>query len=103
MNGQARPALELALELSHQLLAAAERSDVAELVVLDAKRLRLLQSVRLERDRLSAADRRVLDEVAELNDRTIGLMEHHRGCTERALDTAAIGRRAVAAYATNRP
>jgi len=102
MTSQARQALGRALALSHQLLAAADRSDVQELAHLDAERMRLLESVRLERDDLSAGDRRVLNEVSELNDRAIGLMEHHRRSKERALDMAAVGRRAVAAYSTTR-
>jgi hypothetical protein len=102
MNAQARQALERALVLSHQLLAAADQSNLQELAHLDAERMRLLQSVRLERDTLGADDRLVLEQVSELNDRAIGLMEHHRRSKERALDMAAVGRRAVAAYSTTR-
>jgi hypothetical protein len=102
MNTQVRQALERALVLSHQLLAAADQSNLQELAHLDAERMRLLQSVRLERDHLSPGDRLVLDEVSALNDRAIGLMEHHRRSKERALDMAAVGRRAVAAYSTTR-
>lgn len=103
MSGKPRPALELAIQLSQQLLAAADQSDLAALARLDAERLRLLQSVRLERSNLNDVDRSALQTVAELNDRAIGLMEHHRRITERALDLAAVGRRAVAAYSTTRP
>lgn len=102
MTGQARQALERVLVLSQQLLAAADQSNLRELADLDAERMRLLQSVRLERDNLSAGDRLVLKDVAEMNDRAIGLMEHHRRRHERALDMAAVGRRAVAAYSTIR-
>ena len=102
MTGQARQILERALVLSHQLLAAADRSSLQELAHLDAERMRLLQSVRLERDNLSAGDWLVLKEVSELNDRALGLMEHHRRSKERALDMAAVGRRAVAAYSSTR-
>jgi hypothetical protein len=35
-----------------------------------------------------------------LNDRAIGLMEHQLRGKSRALDMAAVGRRAVAAYST---
>lgn len=103
MSRTARAALEQALVLSHQLLDAAERSNFQLLAVLDAERLRLLQSVRPERDDLSPEDKTVLGQVAELNDRAIGLMEHHRRGKERALDMAAVGRRAVTAYSTTRP
>ncbi len=102
MNAQARQALERALVLSHRLLAAADQSNLQEVAHLDAERMRLLQSVRLERDTLSAGDRLVLDQVSELNDRAIGLMEYHRRGKERDLDLAAVGRRAVAAYSTTR-
>jgi hypothetical protein len=102
MNSQTR-ALGRALELSQQLVAAAEQSNLQELAVLDAERLRLLQSVRAERRDLSADDRLVLAQVSELNDRALGLMEHHRRSKGRALDMAAVGRRAVAAYSTTRP
>jgi hypothetical protein len=69
---------------------------------LDGERLRLLQSLRLERDLLSGGDWSVIRQISELNDRAIGLVEHHRRSKERALDTAAVGRRAVAAYSTTR-
>jgi hypothetical protein len=103
MSRKPRQALELAVELSQQLLAAADQSDLQALARLDAERLRLLQSVRLERSNLSDDDRLALRQVAELNDRAIGLVEHRRRGTERELDMAAVGRRAVAAYSTNRP
>ena len=102
MTSQARQALERALVLSHRLLAAADQSSLQELAHLDAERMLLLQSARLERDNLSADDWLVLKEVSELNDRAIGLMEHHRRSKERALDMAAVGRRAVAAYSSIR-
>jgi hypothetical protein len=96
-------ALELALVLSQQLLAAAERSDLQELARLDAQRLGLLQSLEPARDSLSADDRLLLAQVSDLNDRAIGLMEHNRRGKERDLDMAAVGRRAVAAYCATGP
>jgi hypothetical protein len=102
MTSRAREALERVLVLSQQLLAAADQSNLQELADLDAERMRLLQSIRLERDNLSADHRLVLEQVSELNDRAIGLMEHHRRSKERDLDMAAVGRRAVAAYSTTR-
>jgi hypothetical protein len=95
------PQLISALDLSREVLAAAERGDFEVLGELDAQRLLLLQSA------CSAApagdsDRALLREIFALNDRAIGLMEHHRRIKGRALDLAAVGRRAVAAYATNR-
>jgi len=102
MSGTVHQALERALVLSHQLLAAADGSNLQELARLDAERMRLLQSVRLERDTLSAGDWQVLKEVSELNDRAIGLVEHQRRIKERAMDLVAVGRRAVSAYCTTR-
>ena len=103
MSGRAGAALERALVLSQQLIAAAERSDLQELARLDAERLRLLQSAEPERGSLSADDRLILAQVSELNDRAIGLMEHNRRGKERDLDMAAVGRRAVAAYSATGP
>ncbi|HEX3848245.1 MAG TPA: hypothetical protein VHV81_12765 [Steroidobacteraceae bacterium] len=103
MSGARSAALARALELSRQVLSAAEQSDAEGLPRLDAERMRLLQSARAERGSLSAADHRMLSEVAELNDRAIGAMEHHRRIKERAIDMAAVGRRAVAAYAMTGP
>ena len=102
MSGTARDALARALALSHQLLAAADESKLAEVAALDAERLRLLQSVRPLRDSLSDGDRLMLRQVCELNDRAIGLVEHQRRIKERAMDLAAVGRRAVSAYSTTR-
>ena len=102
MSGDAPQLLDRALTLSQELLAAADQGDLQTLARLDAERLRLLESLRLERDHLSGADWAVIRQISELNDRAIGSVEHHRRIKERALDTAAVGRRAVAAYSTTR-
>jgi hypothetical protein len=102
MSGNAPALLDRALALSQELLAAADHGDLQTLERLDAERLRLLQSLRLERDHLSGSDWLVIRRIEELNDRAIVFVEHHRRSTERALDTAAVGRRAVAAYSTTR-
>jgi hypothetical protein len=44
-----------------------------------------------------------LQEIALLNDQSIGYLEHHRRIKGRQLDVAAVGRRAVHAYAYTRP
>jgi hypothetical protein len=103
MNGKTHPTLDRALAVSRELLEAASRGDSPAIERLDADRFRLLQSLRSERDRLSAGDWIVLKEISELNDRAIGLVEHHRSAMERSLDMAAVGRRAVAAYSDTRP
>jgi hypothetical protein len=95
-------ALQRAAELSRELTAVADRGDVHLMVSLDAERMQLLKSFRLERKQLDAADRALLQEISQLNDRAIGLMEHHRRSKERAIDMAAVGRRAVAAYSSTR-
>jgi hypothetical protein len=102
MSGNAPALLDRALALSQELLAAADHGDLQILERLDAERLRLLQSLRLERDHLSGGDWLVIRQISELNDRAIGFVENHRRSKERALATAAVGRRAVAAYSTTR-
>jgi hypothetical protein len=102
MSGNAPALLDRALTLSQELLGAAEHGDLQTLERLDAERLRLLQSLRIERDHLSGGDWLVIRQITELNDRAIGSVEHHRRSKESALDTAAVGRRAVAAYSTTR-
>ena len=103
MSGNAPKMLDRALTLSQELLAAADQGDLPALGRLDAERLRLLESLRPERDKLSGSDWLVIRQISELNDRAIGFVEHHRRIKERAMDTAAVGRRAVAAYSTTRP
>ncbi len=103
MNGSGiNSSLARALALSHELFAAAEQADLQSLELLDAERLELLKSFRLEGPRVNAADRAVLQQITQLNDRTIGLLEHHRRAKGRDMDLAAVGRRAVAAYSSNR-
>jgi hypothetical protein len=92
------PALARALALSREMLEAAEQSNLESLCSLDAERLQLLKSFRLEAKRLDAADRALLQQVAELNDRAIGMLEHLKRGKGREMDMAAVGRRAVAAY-----
>jgi hypothetical protein len=96
----AQQLLARALTLSEEVLAAAGRGDLPALGRLDAERLRLLESVRLERNRLSGGDWSLIRQICELNDQAIGLIEHLRRNKERELDMAAVGRRAVAAYST---
>jgi hypothetical protein len=103
MNGKTHPALDRALAVSRELLAAAAVADMPTIERLDADRFRLLQSLRPLRDRFVAGDWIVMKEISELNDQALGLMEHHRRALERSLDMAAVGRRAVSAYAETRP
>jgi hypothetical protein len=100
MSAAVHALLVRALALSLDIVSAAENADAGALTALDDARAQLIQSFRLEaRSNIGAADRCALNEIVELNDRALGLMEHHRRGKGRQLDMAAVGRRAVAAYA----
>jgi hypothetical protein len=101
-EGKINAGLARALALSHEMHAAAEAANLTLLEPLDAERLELLKSFRLATKQVAAADRALLQQIAQLNDRTIGLLEHHRRAKGRDMDLAAVGRRAVAAYGMNR-
>jgi hypothetical protein len=101
-RSEAGKALQRALEISLELIAVAERGDVCLTLSLDAERLQLLKCVRAGLQPVEESERSVLREIAALNDRAIGLMEHRRRIKGRAMDMAAVGRRAVAAYSTTR-
>ena len=91
-----------ALALSEEILSAAESGNLKSLEPLDRQRLELLKSFRQATPRVAAADQALLQQIAQLNDRAIGLLEHQRRGKGRDLDMAAVGRRAVAAYASTR-
>ena len=103
MSEKAAEILARALGMSRRLLAAADSGDSQAATDLDAQRLQLLKSLRTGGHALDSTERGLLREISDLNDKSIGLLEHHRRIKGRQLDTAAIGRRAVHAYATNRP
>ena len=91
--------LERALGLSQELAQLAEAGDAAGAVALDAERRRLLREVRAAAGGLDAAQRALLAEIATLNNRALGRLEHRLRIKTRELDIAMTGRRAVAAYA----
>jgi hypothetical protein len=93
--------LRRAVEVSHELAAIADNGDVLLTQRLDAERLQLLKSVKMAAEPLDELDRSLLREITELNDKAIGYLEHRRRCKARDMDTVAIGRRAVNAYAGN--
>ena len=93
--------LTRALALSQELLAVAEHGDVRAVTDLDAERLRLLHSMRVNSTNMDADERLMLRKINELNDEAIGLLEHRRRRTEREMDMASAGRRAVAAYGSH--
>jgi len=95
---KANVALARALAISQEMLAAAEAASMHCLPVLDAERRQLLKSFRLDVKQVDADDRGLLLQISLLNDRTIGLLEHHRRIKGREMDMAVAGRRAVAAY-----
>jgi hypothetical protein len=99
---QAMAVLQRALELSEQMAAVADGGDVSLAVSLDAERLQLLKSARAALQPMDEQSRSVLSEIAVLNDRALGLLEHRRRAKGRDMDMAAVGRRAVAAYANVR-
>jgi hypothetical protein len=103
MTPRTQPQLDRALALSNEMLAAAESANFTAVALLDAERLQLLESFRLEAKHVNAADRALLQQISRLNDRAIGLLEHLRRSKGRELDMAVVGRRAVAAYASVRP
>jgi hypothetical protein len=102
MNEQASAALERALELSRVLLAAADRGEGDTVRAIDAERLQLLKSARGTALAFDASQRMMLEEIAVLNDKSIGSLEYHRRIKGRQMEEAAMGRRAVKAYANTR-
>jgi hypothetical protein len=91
--------LQRALSISRELSQLAESGDIAAAVALDADRLVLLRSVRASAVHLDDSERAVVGEIASLNNRALGLLEHRLRIKAREFDMAAVGRRAVAAYA----
>jgi hypothetical protein len=90
--------LELAVRLSQELVVAADGGNFDALARLDAERMQLLKSFRAENQPIDAAAQALLQTIAQLNERALGLMEHQRRIKEREIDLASIGRRAVTAY-----
>ena len=101
-SSEALAALQRALDLSQEIAAAADSGDVAEIVRLDAERLRLLKSLRHVLQPFSPAERSMLRAIADLNARSLGRMEHRFRAKCRDMDMLTAGRRAVRAYAHHR-
>jgi hypothetical protein len=102
MSGKLNLSLARALALSHDMLSAAEKGDLQSLAALDHERMELLKLFRNGTKQVSAADQALLSQINATNERAIGLLEHQRRSKGRDLDMAAVGRRAVVAYADNR-
>jgi hypothetical protein len=92
-------ALQRALEISREVARLAESGDVARAVALDAERLELLRSARAGLHPLSDDARSMVSEIATLNNRAVGFLEHRLRGKGRELDMVAVGRRARLAYA----
>jgi hypothetical protein len=99
---EAAAALQRALEISRELAAVAEGGDLPLAVSLDAERLQLLKSARAALQPMDEKNRTILREIAALNDRALGHLEHRRRATGRDMDMLAVGRRAVRAYSNTR-
>jgi hypothetical protein len=97
---EATTQLQRALLISRELAAAAGAGDVELAVTLDAQRLSLLKSIRAALQPMDEPHRSMLREIAELNDRSIGQLEHRFRAKCRDMDMLALGRRAVRAYST---
>jgi hypothetical protein len=95
---EAVAALQRALEISREIAAVADGGDLPFAVSLDAERLQLLKSIRAALQPLDEQDRSVLREIAALNDRSLGLLEHRRRAKGRDMDMLTVGRRALRAY-----
>lgn len=102
MSGNLDLSLARALAISHEMLDAADKGDMQTLARLDRERMDLLQFFRSGTSHPTAADRALLQQIGQLNERAIGLVEHLRRGKGRDLDMAAVGRRAVAAYSNHR-
>jgi hypothetical protein len=100
---EAGAALERALELSRQLLEAAESGEAEHVIRLDAERLGLLKSARQALMPMTDEHRAVVRQIADLNARTLGRMEHRFRAKCRDMDMLAAGRRALRAYSNHRP
>jgi hypothetical protein len=101
-HAAASAALERALEISRELAADADRGEAHLTASLDAERRQLLQFVRGALQPLDASAMEVLREIARLNARAIGHLEHRKRSLEREMDLVAVGRRAVRAYSSTR-
>jgi hypothetical protein len=97
----ATSALERALALSHEVADAAESGDAATAERLDAELRALLQAAKAATPGFDTADRAMLAEIAALNARALGALQHRQRSLARDLDMLCAGRRAVRAYSAH--
>jgi len=101
-RAEASAALQRALDISRELAAIADNGDVQLTASLDAERRQLLQFARRELRPMDDENRMLVREIADLNDRAIGLLEHRMRAKGRDMDMLSVGRRALRAYSTTR-
>jgi hypothetical protein len=101
--GTATAVLARVLALSEEIARLAESGDVRLTATLDAERRTLLASARTTLRPFSPETLAMLQRIGELNDRSIGCLEHRRRALGRDLDLLAVGRRAVRAYGKQHP
>jgi hypothetical protein len=99
-RAEAVAGLQRALEISRELAAVADGGDLGMTLRLDAERRQLLKLLRGALQPLDEKDRAVLREIAALNDKALGLLEHRRRAKGRDMDMLAVGRRALRAYSS---
>jgi hypothetical protein len=93
--------LRLALGLSQEILAMAERGDALQVASFDTARSALLREALLANHEFGGEDRAILIEMARLTERTIVALDTRR--RETACDLARLeqGHRALYAYSAN--
>jgi hypothetical protein len=99
MKQPADPRVSRALDLSQELLNAAEKGEMQRVVDLDAERGRMLREFLKDSRRIGAADRALLDDIQRLNDLGLSRIEKRRRETCEEFAQLGRGRRAVDAYA----
>lgn len=98
MNIAPHPSVVRALELSRQVMDAAQRGELAVVVDLDAQRASLLRQYLDGCSRIGPAEAPLLEDIAQLNEKCLAMIDEQRRETADRLDLARRGRRAVDAY-----
>ncbi len=92
------PSVVRALELSRELVEAAQLGDLSVVVDLDARRAVLLRQYLDGRSSIGPAEASLLQDIAQLNEKCLARIDEQRRDTADRFDQARRGRRAVAAY-----
>jgi len=95
-------ALARVLALSEEIERLADAGDVGAAMTLDGERRALLASARAALVPYDDGTLLMLRRICELNDRSIGRLEHRLRALGRDMDLLATGRRAVLAYGEHR-